>query len=370
VAPALLLAATACAPRVTVSGALRGDLTAAPAAPTQQALRGDLRALSSLPVGRGRLDGEAVPTLVLPLDGTTAQRAFVRGRVAYVPDPRARLQPAATLRAERGTTRPSEVVPEALDPRPSLTELRAERYVLDGSLRARVGARGGVLVSGLVERGGGLGAAAATLPQTLRVEQGIAAEVPGPGSSTLSLFARQGRTTVGTAAPWEALSGGLRLRVSMGPGRILQVDGGAVRGRTGDEAAQRLYPSAALRFSQSARGPRPGLTAALERIVEPDRLDGLVRERYRAALAFETPAVSTVSFRGTLQGLADAGSPAPRRAVGVDALLRVRFREDRTMEYGVAHLVQDLGAGATRGETRLTVGLRATLLGGPCRNSC
>jgi hypothetical protein len=367
---ALALGASACAPRMTVGGSLRGDILVPDAGATQQAVRADLRAAASAPLNRGRVDIEAVPTVVVPTDAVSSQRAFVRGRAAFVPDVRARLAPSLALSAERGTTRASDVAADPAEPRPASATLTAERMVVDAGLRTRLGAASAFTIAGAIERSGGVAADAAVLPRLSRSEIGMALSVRGPGRSELGGFFKTGSTTVSGARPWQALSLGAQWRVPLGPGGTVAVDGGVMRGQDCDETGASLHPTASVRFQQSARGPRPGIQVALDRRAEPDRLDGTVRDRHRVALSIETAAVSTVSIRGTVQGLADAGSEAPRRALGVDAVVRVRISEDRSMEYGVAHLVQSLGAGATRGETRLTVAIRSALLGGPCRNSC
>jgi len=364
-----LTSTTACAPRLTVGGSLRGETVVPAAGGAQHAVRSDMRASGTAPLGRGRLDAEMVPTLVARVDGVSAQRAFVRGRAAYVPDARARFGPSVVLGVERGTTRASDVASEPADPRPASATLTADRVVVEAALRTRIGTAGRFTTSATVERGGGVGSSVSVLPRLDRSEAGAGLTTRGPGRGTFGAFARASRTVVGDGRPWEARTVDGQWQRPLGQGRTVSVSGGGVFSQA-DEQVLAVHPIASLRFTQSARGPRPGVQLALDRNAEPDRLDGDVRDRHRLLFSIETQAVSTISFRGTLQGLADVGSIAPRRALGVDAILRTRLTEDRTMEYGVAHLVQSLGDGTVRGETRLTIAVRSALFGGPCRNSC
>jgi len=366
----VLLSVGACAPQLRVSGSVRGELVRPDAGPTQQALRADARATGSVPLGRGRVDVEATPMLVLPVDGTSVARSQWRARAGFVPDVRARLAPSLRVHAERGTTRASDVAADPAEPRPATATLTAERVGVEAGLRARVGAAGALSVTAQHDAGGGVGADVAQLPRAVRTAAALALSGRGTGSSTITGVVRVERTVIGEARPWAAQSVGAQWQQPVGPGRSVALEGGLLRGATTGESAASLHPAAALRLTQRARGPRPGVELVLAQAAEPDRLDGRVRDRRRVALSIETSAVSTVSFRGSVQGLADAGADAPRQALGADLLMRVRLRGEHRLEYGVAHLVQSLGAGPARGETRLTVAFRSSFVGAPCRNSC
>jgi hypothetical protein len=304
------------------------------------------------------------PSAVAPLDAATTARTLVRTTLTTTRRARGAMQPSMTLAFEQGTTRPSDLGAETLEPLPARETLTSVRVTSDLRTAYRVSGRHSLTVALLGERSGGTGADAVALPALTRDALRVQSAWRLDSRTTVTAFTTAERAGLADVAPWQALGGGAQWSRRFARGATLTTDLGGVASDRG--GAMRL----AARLQRAASPARTGLDLTLEQGPELDRLDGSVRLRSRARVSFETARVSAVSFRGGLQAFADRGGLGPRRAVGGEVVARQRVGELGSIEVALARLVLWEGQGAARGETRLSAGLRILEPTSRCRSSC
>lgn len=359
-----LVGVQGCAAGITAGGGVRVEQLTPSTGLPQQGLRADSRVTVTRPVGPSVMALSVAPSAVLPLDAATTARALVRSTLTTTRRARGAMQPTMTLGFEQGTTRPSDLGAETLEPLPARETLTSARFTGDLRTAYRVSGRQSLTVALMSERSGGTGADASALPALTRDALRVQSSWRLDARTTFTAFTTAERAGIATAAPWQAVGGGAQWSRRSARGVTLATDVGAVASELG--AALRV----ATRFQRAASPSRAGLDLTLEQGPELDRLDGSVRVRSRARVSFETPRVSAVSFRGGLQAFADRGGQGARRAIGAEVVVRQRLGELGSAELGMARLVLWEGQGAARGETRLSAGLRILEPTSRCRNSC
>ena len=364
---ALPFALGACGVRMTVGGGTRFEQVAATATTVERALRAEGRAVASLPVGNGAIVLDVAPSVVRPLDATATARERLRVGVALQPSPRAAVQPSATFAWEQGTTRASDLVGESFEPRPAGTFVRSARLTGDVGGRWRRNGRHAMTALLGAERNGGLGVDAAVLPMLTRASARLSSEHRRDARTSFSLIAGADRVGLAGSPTWSTVALGASWARRTTRRSSVGLDLGALApfGGAGSGLAARF----AARIHRDAAGAVPSLDLSLGQGPELDRLDGSIRLRRRAEIGSETALVSTVSIRGTLQGLFDAGASS-RRTVGGQVVVKAGLGAIGEAELGVARLMLSSGSGAARGETRITAGLRLPALGHRCRSSC
>jgi hypothetical protein len=359
-----LMALQGCAAGVTAGGGLRVEQLTPSVGLPQQGLRADSRVTVTRPVGPTVVALAVAPSAVAPLDAATTARALVRTTLTASRRARGAVQPSLALGVEQGTTRPSDLGAETLEPLPARETLTSARFTSDLRVAYRVSGRQSLTVALTSERSGGTGADAAVLPSLTRDALRAQSAWRLDARTTLTAFTTAERAGIAAEAPWQAIGGGAQWSRRSPRGVTLGMDVGGVASELG--GAMRI----ATRLQRAASPARSGLDLTLEQGPELDRLDGSVRVRQRARVSFETPRVSAVSFRGGLQAFADRGGLAARRAVGGEVVVRQRLGDIGSAELGMARLVLWEGQGAARGETRLNAGLRILEPTSRCRNSC
>lgn len=354
---ALLPLLAACTPSLRAGGALRMEQLQAEATPAQQQLRADARASLALRGDAGTLGVTLSPTVVLPTGEGAAPRTVILTELSAAGDLRSRIQPRLLLAAERGRTRSVELGSEPLDPRSSLVTATTERVAASTSLRFRQSARREFSIQADVSRNGGIGADANALPQLQRAALGIERRTTiGERRGLVLRFGGESIQRQSDAA-WTSLRADAEWSRALRRRDQLSFGVGVVQGLDSTGADIRLK----LGWRHSARRGGLGWEAALEQAPELDRLDGRLRTRRRARLSLESARVSGVSFRGSLQGLADAATANARRGLGAELGLRQPLSTFATLEADVAHVLLWEGQATQRSESRAAVGIRIPL---------
>jgi hypothetical protein len=364
VALVALTALQGCAAGVTAGGGLRVEQLTPSTGLPQQGLRADSRVTLTRPVGPSVVALAVAPSAVAPLDAATTARALVRTTLTASRRARGAMQPTLAIGVEQGTTRPSDLGAETLEPLPARETLTSARLTSDFRVAYRLSGRQSLTLALTNERSGGTGADAVVLPALTRDAVRAQSAWRLDARTTLTAFTTAERAGISDAAPWQAIGGGAQWSRRAARGVTLGMDLGGVASELG--AAMRV----AARVQRAASPVRSGVDLTVEQGPELDRLDGSVRIRRRARVSFETPRVSAVSFRGGLQAFADRGGLSARRALGGEVVVRQRLGELGGVELGMARLVLWEGQGAARGETRLSAGLRILEPTSRCRSSC